>query len=242
MTGEGKERKELPESEEELSLLLALAEQCRADGCLEAAFIFIKRAGNGAFGPARLLSSPPACLAAGVLGSHPCPCCQWERGAGSDNTHAGANNSSAHLRKAPSGPRPTRIQSVTPHRVLLQAASLVVSISRPISQKRNRSQTGDVIWPRSHRFQVAEPEGIKPARVCPLGPPALAPCWGLGSTPISQAAGQEGAEAKLCFPPVSGSTPGGSRITERETKSREAGRVGPQEATYSSHGHSQRTI
>lgn len=73
MTGEGKERKELPESEEELSLLLALAEQCRADGCLEAAFIFIKRTGNGAFGLARLLSSPPACLAAGGVGEPPLP-------------------------------------------------------------------------------------------------------------------------------------------------------------------------
>lgn len=201
MTGEGKERKELPESEEELSLLLALAEQCRADGCLEAAFMFIKRAGNGAFGPARLLSSPPACLAAGVLGSHPCPCCQWERGAGSDNTHAGANNSSAHLRKAPSGPRPTRIQSVTPHRVLLQAASLVVSISRPISQKRNRSQTGDVIWPRSHRFQVAEPEGIKPSQGLPPRASSLGSMLGAGVDPHLAGSWAGRSRSKVVLPP-----------------------------------------
>lgn len=182
MTGEGEERKELPESEEELSLQLALAEQCTADGCLKAAFIFIRRTGNWGFWPCPpfvIPSSPSGCR--GCWGATP-PHAARGNGSLKLTTQAGAN-SSVCLRKAPSGPRPTRIQSVTPHRVLLRAASLVASISRPLSQIRNRSQRGDVICPRSHSFQVAEPEGVNPSQGLPPWASSLGSMLGAGAAP-----------------------------------------------------------
>lgn len=148
VTGEGKERKELSKSEEELSLLLlALAEQCVGEGCLKAVFIFIKRTGNWGLWPCLPFVISP-CLS-GCREPQEAPS-QREGELTNNGTHVSTNNSAAHFSHVPSVSCPMCVLSVIPHRHFLAAS--VGSAFSPISQIRKWSQRGEVICTRSHSF------------------------------------------------------------------------------------------
>lgn len=130
-------------------MLLALAEQCRAEECLKAVFIFIKRTGE--LGPLACLPFVISPCLSGCRGPWEAPS-RWGREELTNNyTHISTNNSATHLSNVASVPGPTCILSVTPHRSFL-AASVVGSVFSPISQIKKWSQRGEVICTRSHSF------------------------------------------------------------------------------------------
>lgn len=77
-------------------MLLALAEQCIAEGCLKAVFIFIKRTGNWGLWPCPpFVISPSLSGCRGCWGATP-HAASGNRELDNYNTHVTANSSGAH--------------------------------------------------------------------------------------------------------------------------------------------------